>query len=108
MDRTEKLELYKKLISRLPEVEVKGKANPYTSLNGHMFTMLSKEGDVGIRLSREDQQQFLAQFNSGPVISYGAVMRDYVRVPDALLSDTETLEPFLKSSLEYIKTLTPK
>jgi hypothetical protein len=32
--------LYDKLIATIPEIERKGDANPYTSLNGNMFTLL--------------------------------------------------------------------
>lgn len=32
--------LYDKLIATIPEIESKGDANPYTSLNGNMFTLL--------------------------------------------------------------------
>ena len=34
--------LYDKLIATIPEIERKGDANPYTSLNGNMFTLLHK------------------------------------------------------------------
>ncbi len=36
----DKLALYEKLIATHPEIERKGGANPYTSLNGHMFSLL--------------------------------------------------------------------
>ncbi|HWY45931.1 MAG TPA: hypothetical protein VNX70_01020 [Bryobacteraceae bacterium] len=39
-----KLELYEKLVATNPKVERKGATVPYTSLNGHMFSYLSKEG----------------------------------------------------------------
>ncbi len=47
----EKLELYRKLISTHPDLEVQGGTKlPYTSHNGHMFTFLTKEGAVALRL----------------------------------------------------------
>jgi hypothetical protein len=36
--------LYDKLIATIPEIERKGDANPYTSLNGNMFTLLHQSG----------------------------------------------------------------
>jgi hypothetical protein len=33
----DKLALYEKLIATNPKIKRKGAANPYTSLNGHMF-----------------------------------------------------------------------
>ena len=35
----DKLALYEKLIATHPQIERRGAANPYTSLNGHMFTL---------------------------------------------------------------------
>ena len=46
----EKLELYKKLVATNPKVEQKGATVPYTSVNGHMFSYLSKEGRLALRL----------------------------------------------------------
>jgi len=104
----EKLKLYDKLIASHPEIERKGKNNPYTSLNGHMFTFLSKEGVMGLRLSKEDKAEFEEKFKTGPFIQYGAVMRGYVTIPDELLENTEELKKYLDLSLAYIKTLKPK
>jgi hypothetical protein len=36
----DRLALYDKLIATMPEIERKGAANPYTSHNGHMFSLL--------------------------------------------------------------------
>ena len=38
----DKLALYEKLIATHPQIERRGAANPYTSLNGHMFTLLGQ------------------------------------------------------------------
>ena len=35
----DKLKLYENLVATNPKIERKGAANPYTSLNGHMFTI---------------------------------------------------------------------
>ena len=44
MARTSALELYEKLVATNPRVELKGDTMPYTSLNGHMFSVLTKGG----------------------------------------------------------------
>jgi hypothetical protein len=41
----DKLDSCEKLIATNPNVERKGATVPYTSLNGHMFSYLSKEGN---------------------------------------------------------------
>ena len=47
----DKLALYKRLIDAHPEIALRGGAKlPYTSLNGNMFSQLTKAGTVGLRL----------------------------------------------------------
>ncbi|MEO1288390.1 MAG: hypothetical protein AAFV93_11530 [Chloroflexota bacterium] len=70
--------------------------------------MLTKEGNVGIRLGKEDREAFMEKFNTGLSHQYGAVMREYVHVPDELLPDIETLKPYLEKSFDYVQTLKPK
>jgi hypothetical protein len=104
----EKLDLYDKLIESNPEIERKGVTSPYTSLNGHMFTYLSKSGSLGIRLPKEEREAFLEKYNTTLLESHGAIMKEYVTVPDELLENTEELKPYLDKSYEYVKTLKPK
>jgi len=102
------LTLFDKLIASHPEIERKGKTMPYTSHNGHMFTYLSKEGVLGIRLSHVDREAFNEKYGTGPYMQFGKVLREYVPIPDDLLEDTEELMKYLKMSYKYIKTLKPK
>lgn len=51
-----KLELYDKLVAKCPRFDRKGKTVPYTSANGHMFSMLNKDGQIGMRFSKQVQQ----------------------------------------------------
>ena len=44
------LELYDRLVATNPDLKRKGKTMPYTSLNGHMFSFLTKEGMLALRL----------------------------------------------------------
>jgi hypothetical protein len=105
----EKLELYAQLIDTHPDIELKGgKKLRYTSHNGNMFTLLTKEGKVGLRLGKAEREAFIAEHNTKLVETYGAVMREYVEVPDDLLADTEALAPYLAMSYAYVQTLKPK
>lgn len=45
------LKLYEKLLSTNPSVQRKGATMPYTSVNGHMFSLLTKEGWFGAQAS---------------------------------------------------------
>ncbi len=100
--------LYSKLIATYPDIVEKGKTLPYTSHNGNMFTVFSSNAKLGIRLGKEDREAFLEKYNTTLLASYGAMMREYVTVPDDLLERTEELKPYLAMSYEYVKTLKPK
>jgi TfoX/Sxy family transcriptional regulator of competence genes len=103
-----KLKLYERLIATHPDIERKGKTMPYTSHNGHMFSLLSKDGSLGIRLPKDEREVFLKKFNTTLFEQYGAIMKEYVTVPGELLANTEELKKHLEISFEYIKTLKPK
>jgi TfoX/Sxy family transcriptional regulator of competence genes len=104
----EKVELYDKLIATLPEIERKGDANPYTAVNGNMFTLLHQSQTLAIRLPAGEREKFLEHYKTALFEAYGAVMKEYVRVPDSLLPKTAELQNYLKISYEYAKTLKPK
>jgi len=104
----DKLELYEKLIASVPKIERKGAAHPYTSLNGHMFTYLDQTGTLGMRLPKEELEAFLKKYKTTLFESYGAIKKDWVTVPDALLKNTKTLKKYLEISYDYTKTLKPK
>jgi hypothetical protein len=104
----DKLALYEKLIATHPHIERRGAANPYTSLNGHMFTLLGQSGAMALRLPQDEREQFLKKYKTTLFEAYGAVMKEYVTVPDALLKNTKALQPYLTKSYEYVKTLKPK
>jgi len=105
----DKLALYDKLIATHPEIERKGAANPYTSLNGHMFSLLlGPKGVMALRLPKNEREKFLKKYDTTLYEAYGAVMREYVTVPDSLLKNTKGLEKYLAMSYAYVKTLKPK
>jgi hypothetical protein len=104
----DKLELYEKLIATNPEMKRKGAANPYTSLNGHMFTYLNPSGSLALRLPEEEREKFLKKYKTTLFEAYGTVMKEYVTVPDSLLKNTKELQKYLELSYRYIGTLKPK
>lgn len=103
-----KVELYDKLISTIPELERKGANNPYTAINGNMFTLLHQSSSLAIRLPKDKRDEFLKKHKTKLFEAYGCVMDEYVAVPDAMLENTQGLKGYLKSSYEYAKTLKPK
>ncbi len=103
-----KLAIYEKLVATNPSVERKGDTMPYTSLNGNMFSLLGKDGSLGFRLSKEDREEFLDKYKSGLMEQYGAVMKEYVLIPDKLLNSPKELKKYFELSYAYAKTLKPK
>ena len=105
---SEKLALYEKLIATNPKIERKGATNPYTSLNGHMFTHMDPSGSLGLRLPKEEIEKFLAKYKTTLFESHGFVQKEYVTVPDTLLKNTKELQKYLELSYQYVQTLKPK
>ena len=93
-----------------PEVTRKGAKSAYTSHNTHMFSFMAADGTLALRLGRPDREAFVAEHETEPVISYGAVMKEYVAVPPALLADPQALAPLFGKSFAYVdaKPATPK
>ena len=104
----QKLERYDKLVEKCPRFDRKGKTVPYTSANGHMFSLLNKDGQLGIRFSKNVQEKYILEFDTTIFKSHGVVMRGYVLIPDHTLEDLDKLAKYLNESYDYVMTLEPK
>ena|SRR5271156_474617 len=103
-----KVLLYEKVVATIPGVATKGATIPYTSLNGHMFSYLSKDGDMALRLPGGERELFLKKYKTKLCDAYGVVQAEYVVVPDSLLSKTSELKRFFEIGYEYVASLKPK
>lgn len=104
----DKLVLYEKLVATNPSIERKGATMPYTSMNGNMFTFLSKTGTVALRLPEVEREKFLKKYKTKLSEQYGTVMKEYVDVPDALLKKTREINKYFDMSVTYAESLKPK
>ena len=102
------LALYEKLIATHANVERKGATMPYTSVNGHMFSFLTKTGKLALRLPEQERDAFLKKYKTTLCEQNGVVLKEYVEVPDALLTKTQELKTFFDSSYTYVASLKPK
>lgn len=102
------LEKYDAIVALCPEMERKGKTVPYTSANGHMFSLLNKDGELGFRFDKQRQERYMAEWKSDYLYSHGAQMKGYVKIPQSMLEEPESLVPFLMESLAYVMSLDPK
>jgi hypothetical protein len=104
----DKLAHYDQLVAKCPRFDRKGKTMPYTSANGHMFSLLNKDGELGIRFSKQVQEKYIEELGTTIFKSHGVVMRGYVLIPDHLLGDLDKLAKYLNESYDYVMTLEPK
>ena len=104
----EKLKVYDALVARCPRFKRKGKAVPSTTANGRMFSMPNKEGEIGIRFSKEIQKKYIKTFNTTLFKSYNSVMDGYILVTDDMLEDPAHVAKLLKESYDYVMGLSPK
>ena len=81
---------------------------PYTALNGNMFSFLDPDGTICVRLSPDAVTAFNAEHGTGPVMQYGAVMKDYVALPQALVDDPDRRSALFAQSLDHARTLKAK
>ena len=102
------IDLYEKLVATNPSVQRKGATMPYTSLNGHMFSFLTPEGKLALRLPEVEREAFLKKYKAELCQQHGIVMKEYVLIPDALLKKTHELRPFFALSIAYVASLKPK
>ena len=100
--------LYDALIATQPEVERKWATMPYTSVNGNMFSLLTPDGTLALRLPAADRDAFLHKYKTTLSKQYGVVMKEYVNVPAALLQNTRGLAKYFDRSYQYARALRPK
>jgi hypothetical protein len=99
---------YEKLLATIPGIERKGAMMPYTSVNGNMFSLLTADGTLALRLPVPERDAFLKKYKTKVCVQYGAVMPEYVCVPAALLTKTSELAKHLAVSYRYARSLKPK
>ena len=99
---------YERLVATNPKVERKGAAMPYTSVNGHMFSFLTKAGRLALRLPDAERDTFVKKYKARLCEQNGTVLKEYVEVPEALLMKTPELKKFFDLSYAYVVSLKPK
>jgi len=108
MTREEKVAFYTKMVETNPKAELKGDTIPYTSLNGNMYSYLSKDDVIALRLSEDDRNEFLKKYKSQLMVAYGIIQKEYVVVPDSLLKKTDELKHYFNLSYKYASSLKVK
>jgi len=73
-----------------------------------MFSLLTKEGCLALRLPSEVRVAFFKKYKTRLCEQYGTVMKEYVLAPDALLRKTAEPGKFFDLSYTYVGSLNPK
>lgn len=105
---SERLKIYDEIVDLCPNIERKGKTMPYTSANGYMFSILNKKAELGFRFHKDDCKTFMEKYQTGIFKSHGSVIKDYVLIPEEMLSQKKLLANYLIKSLEHVMSLPPK
>jgi hypothetical protein len=104
----ENLKFYDKLVAMNPALQRKGATVPYTSLNGHMFSYLTKSGELALRLPDDALAPFLKKYKTTLCQYYGVVQKEYAIVPTSLLRKTQELKKYFDMSYAYVSSLKSK
>ena len=107
-DREKRLAIFDEMVSKCPRFDRKGKSMIFTSANGYMFGILNKDGEIGIRFSKEVQEKYMKEWNTTLFKSYNAVMKGYILIPMEMLKDLDNLAKYLDESYDYVMSLEPK
>jgi hypothetical protein len=99
--RAETLALYEKLVVTNPKVERKGATVPYTSANGTMFSFLTADGALALRLPPDQLEPFFKKYKTTHPIAYGKVMKDWAAVPNGLLARTAELKKYFDMGFQH-------
>lgn len=99
---------YDAVIATRADVSRKGATMPYTSINGHMFSFLTPDGTLALRLPPAERERFLAQHPDAIVEQHGRLLKEYVAVPDELFASTDALAPIFALAADHVAALPPK
>ena len=106
--KPEILPIYLQHLLSLPNVERKGATMPYTSVHGHMFSFLDKEGNLALRLPEKERIEFLNKYKTHLCMANGIVLKEYVVVPQKVFLELAVMKKYFRQSFDYVYSLPPK
>ncbi len=101
--------VFQKMIKAVPGVEMKGATCPYLSLNGNMYSSISKADVIGLRLSKDDREAFIEKYQATLYEAFpGFFQKEYVAVPASMHKDTRALRSWFRKSYDNVSSLKSK
>ena len=103
------IEFFDSILPGNPKVERKRMFGyPVGFINGNMFMGLHNDRII-LRLSEGERENFIKQYNAQIFEPMpGRKMREYIVVPEKLLTNVTTLKAWCEKSYEYASKLKPK
>ena len=102
----EKLKSYDKFIAKCSRFERKGKTMPYTSANGHMFSLYNKIVRSAFDFQKQYRKNILKK-NTTLYKSYGATIKGHILITEQMLTDLDIQVFLLDESYDYVMSLDP-
>jgi hypothetical protein len=103
------LDAFRRMVAGVEGVEMKGAAAPYTSINGNMYSAMSKASRIGLRLPKKELEAFIAKHDTELFEPFpGFRQKTYVAVPLSMHSNTRALRKYFRMAYEYVAGLKPK
>jgi hypothetical protein len=101
----DKIERYDTLLKRFPNVVRKGKNTPFALYNMQLFSFLTKDGVLALRLCPKNIAQFIQKHNGRPMLKLGRVMKGFVEVPETLWQNMDILYKYFQLSIAHTESL---
>jgi hypothetical protein len=102
------LDYYAKLVSTIPQISIKGKILPFTTYNGYVFSFLDKDGVLALRLPSKARKTFIRKYRATCCEANGTVLKEYVVIPEKLITEIEELKQYFELSFQYVSKLRSK
>jgi hypothetical protein len=105
----EALDAFRRMVAGVSGVEMKGAAAPYTSINGNMYSAMSKASRIGLRLPKKELAAFIKKYDTELFEPFpGFRQKTYIAVPESMHSNTRALRKYFRMAYEYAAGLQPK
>ena len=87
---------------------LKGKKMPFQSANTYMVVFIGSNDKICLRLPVEKYLNLSQIPSANHSKEHGSMMKDFIVIPDDLLTSEGVLENLLNASLKHVNSLKPK
>lgn len=77
-------------------------------INGHMGCGVMSDGHLMVRVAPEDSDTYAAHPYASVMVHGGRRMRGFIRVDPAGLAEADTLSAWVRTGVDFVRSLPPK